>query len=55
MQATGMVNDHLVGYFRHGEVGGLGDGRSTGLELPIRSPAQVLRSAIPTIRACPSG
>ena len=27
MQATGLVNDHLVGCFRHAEVGGLGDGR----------------------------
>ena len=27
MQATGLVNDHLVGCFRHAEVVGLGDGR----------------------------
>ncbi len=27
MQATGLVNDHLIGCFRHGEVSGLGDGR----------------------------
>ena len=35
MQATGMVNDHIVGCFRHAELGGKSTGRPTP---PSRKP-----------------
>jgi DNA-3-methyladenine glycosylase I len=37
MQATGMVNDHLVGCFRHGEVAALTPAAGTGRTSPRRS------------------